>query len=77
MMPTQVPPLTEAAILLHVLDYPGIGKVMGVVGSGGIQGCAFCSLEGKRSEVLHKRVYMQNRHVMHYMYFSSTKNQVL
>lgn len=51
----------KVAILLHVLDYPGIGKVMGVVGSGGIQGCAFCSLDGERSEVLHKTVYMQKR----------------
>ena len=33
----------KVSILLHVLDYPDIGKVMGVVGSGGIQGCAFCT----------------------------------
>ena len=26
----------KIAVLLHVLDYPGMGKVMGVVGSGGI-----------------------------------------
>lgn len=51
----------KASILLHVLDYPGISKVMGVVGSGGIQGCAFCSLSGERSEQLHKTVYLQNR----------------
>ena len=51
----------KASILLHVLDYPGISKVLGVVGSGGIQGCAFCSLEGERSEVLQKTVYLQNR----------------
>lgn len=51
----------KVAVLLYVLDYPGIGKVLGVVGSGGLQGCAFCSLQGERCEVLHKTVYMQNR----------------
>ena len=51
----------KVSILLHVLDYPGIGKVMGVVGSGGIQGCAFCTLEGERSAVLRKTIYLQNR----------------
>ena len=44
----------------HVLDYPGIGKVLGVVGSGGIQGCAFCELSGQRNEVLYKTLYMEN-----------------
>ena len=33
----------KVSILLHVLDYPDIGKVMSVVGSGGIHGCAFCT----------------------------------
>lgn len=58
---TGAPFKAKASILLHVLDYPGITKVMGVVGSGGIQGCAFCSLAGERSEILRKTVYLQNR----------------
>ena len=48
-----------ASILLHVLDYR---KVLGVVGSGSAQECTFCSLEGERSEVHQKTVYLQNRH---------------
>ena len=51
----------KAALLLHVLDYPGIGKVMSVVGSGGFQGCAFCVLPGERNVNLQKTVYLQNR----------------
>jgi len=51
----------KAAVLLYVLDYPGIGKVMSVVGSGGFQGCMFCEIEGSRNEDLKKMVYVQNR----------------
>ena len=51
----------QAAALLYMLDYPGIGKVMSVVGSGGFQGCMFCDLEGSRNEDLKKMVYVQNR----------------
>lgn len=51
----------KVEILLYVLDYPGIGKVMSVVGSGGYQGCMFCDLEGERDENLQKTVYLQNR----------------
>ena len=51
----------KVALLLHVLDYPGIAKVMSVVGSGGFQGCAFCELQGERNENLHKTVYLQSR----------------
>ncbi len=54
----------KVAILLHVLDYPGIGKVMSVVGFGGYQGCAFCGLHGERNEDLRKTVYLQNRHFL-------------
>lgn len=32
-------------ILLYVLDYPGIGKVFGVAGSGAHMGCTWCDLE--------------------------------
>lgn len=51
----------KAAILLHILDYPGIGKVLSVVGSGGLQGCMFCDIKGTRNENLKKTVYLQNR----------------
>ena len=51
---TGAPFKAKASILLHVLDYPGISKVIGVVGSGGIQGCTFCILSGERSEQLNK-----------------------
>ena len=51
----------KAAILLHVLDYPGIGKVMSVVGSGGFQGCMFCDIQGTYNKELKKTVYAQNR----------------
>ena len=33
---THAPFRAKAYILMHVLDYPGIVKVMGVVGSGGV-----------------------------------------
>ena len=51
----------KIALLLYVLDYPGIGKVMSVVGSGGLQGCMFCDIQGTRNEDLQKNVYLQNR----------------
>lgn len=51
----------KVAILLYILDYPGISKVLSVVGSGGIQGCMFCDIQGKRNEDLKKTVYLQNR----------------
>lgn len=51
----------KVALLLHILDYPGMCKVMSVVGSGGIHGCMFCNIEGVRDENLNKTVYLQNR----------------
>ena len=48
-------------VLLHILDYPGIGKVLSVVGSGGINGCMFCEINGSRNEELSKTVYLENR----------------
>ena len=44
-----------------VLDYPGIGKVLSVVGSGGLQDCIFCNIEGKRNDTLKKTIYLENR----------------
>ena len=51
----------KISVLLHVLDYPALGKVMGVVGSRGIKGCAFCVLSGEWCESLHETIYLQNR----------------
>ena len=51
----------KLALLLYVLDYPGIGKVMSVVGSGRLQGCMFCDIQGTRNEDLQKTIYLQNR----------------
>ena len=51
----------KVALLLHVLDYPGMCKVMSVVGSGGLNGCMFCSIKGVRDKNLNKTVYLQNR----------------
>ena len=56
----------KAAVLLYVLDYPGIGKVMSVVGSGGFQGCMFCDIEGSRNEDLKEMVYVQNRRFLNW-----------
>lgn len=52
---------TIMQILLHVLDYPGIGKVLSVVGSDGINGCMFCEINGLHNEEVRKTVYLDNR----------------
>ena len=51
----------KVSVLLYIMDYPGISKVLSVVGSGGIQGCMFCDIQGTRNEDLKKTVYLQNR----------------
>ena len=42
---SQAPFNLKVQILLHVLDYPGIGKVLSTVGSGGYKGCVWCEEE--------------------------------
>ena len=37
----------KAEILLYVLDYPGLGKVMRMSGSGAYEGCAWCDIKGR------------------------------
>ena len=37
----------KVQLLLFVLDYPAIGKVFHVIGSGGYQACAWCEIQGK------------------------------
>ena len=51
----------KLAVLLYVLDYPGICKTMSVVGSGGLQGCMFCDIQGVRNKDLNNTIYLQNR----------------
>ena len=34
-------------VLVHTLDYPGIGKVMKLSGSGAYNGCIWCNIKGK------------------------------
>lgn len=51
----------KVAVLLYILDYPGMCKTLSVVGSGGLQGCMFCDIQGDRNQYLDKTVYLQNR----------------
>lgn len=37
----------KVEILLYVLDYPGIGKVFRMSGSGAYKGCVWCEIKGK------------------------------
>ena len=43
----QAPFTMKVQLLLFVLDYPAIGKVFHVIGSGGYQACAWCEIQGK------------------------------
>ena len=36
----------KVEILLHILDYSGIGKVLNITGSGAYKGCAWCDIRG-------------------------------
>ena len=48
-------------VLLYILDYPGMCKTLSVVGSGGLQGCMFCDIQGDRNQYVDKTIYLQNR----------------
>lgn len=37
----------KVQLFMFVLDYPGIGKVFHVMGSGAYEGCAWCEISGK------------------------------
>ena len=43
----QAPFRLKVELLLYILDYPAIGKVFNVMGSGGYQACAWCEVQGK------------------------------
>lgn len=51
--------MKNGTVTLHS-DYPGISKTLSIVGSGGLQGCMFCEIEGIQNRVLMKTVYLQN-----------------
>ena len=36
----------KVEILLHILDYPGIGKVFNICGAGAYKGCTWCDIQG-------------------------------
>ena len=37
----------KVELLLYILDYPGICKLFGIVGSGAYNGCAWCHIQGR------------------------------
>lgn len=56
---SQAPFDLKVEILLHVLDYPGMGKVFSTMGSGANHGCVWCEVEGKgyyMQEMIHLHV---------------------
>lgn len=42
----------KVELLLYVLDYPGICKLFGIVGSGAYNGCAWCHIQGEHSYLM-------------------------
>ena len=46
---------------LNVTGCVVICKTMSVVGSGGLQGCMFCDIQGVKNKDLNKTIYLQNR----------------
>lgn len=51
----------KVEILLHVLDYQGIGKVFHMTGTGSYRGCAWCQMKGTYCSHLKKIIYLGNR----------------
>lgn len=51
----------KAEVLLHVLDYQGIGKVFHLTGSGSYRGCSWCQIKGTYCTHLKKIIYLGNR----------------
>lgn len=43
----QAPFKLKTDILLYILDYPGVGKMFRVTGSGAYKGCLWCDIKGK------------------------------
>ncbi len=51
----------KVKILLHVLDYQGIGKIFHMTGTGSYRGCAWCQMKGTYCSHLKKIIYLGNR----------------
>ncbi|XP_068748657.1 uncharacterized protein [Montipora capricornis] len=51
----------KVGILLHVLDYQGIGKVFHMTGTGSYRGCSWCQVKGMYCSHLKKIIYLGNR----------------
>lgn len=51
----------KVEILLHVLDYQGIGKVFHMTGTGSYRGCSWCQIKGTYCTHLRKMIYLGNR----------------
>ena len=64
----------KVEIFLHILDYPGIGKVFNVTGSGTYKGCAWCDIRGMFMSVFHVHyvtnlcmIFMKEYTASHYL----------
>ena len=44
---SKAPFLFKCEMLSYVLDYPGVGKVFNVLGSGASKACALCEIQDK------------------------------
>ena len=44
---SKAPFLFKCEMLSYVLDYPGVGKVFNVLGSGSYRACAWCEIQDK------------------------------
>ena len=42
----------KCEVISYILDYPGIGKVFNVLGSGAYRGCAWCEIEDKYLQII-------------------------
>lgn len=51
----------KVEVMIHVLDYQGIGKVFSLSATGSYRGCGWCMQKGQYCDHLHKIVYPGNR----------------
>lgn len=47
----QAPFEFKVEVLSYILDYPGVGKVFNVLGSGAYKACAWCQIQDKYLEI--------------------------
>lgn len=58
----------KTEILLYVLDYPGLGKVMKMSGSGAYKGCLWCEIKGTYSHRMYSSYSRLIRTYVKYIY---------